>query len=552
MFRNVLCFLLICSGLVFSACKQNDAPAEKREREKPRLVVLLSFDQMRGDYLERWRHLWSAKGFGRVLAEGRRYENCYFGHAFTATGPGHAILATGTYPHRHSISGNSFYDTDARARMYCVEDTAAPVTGFPRPTDGRSPRNLKVKTLGDYVKQADARSKVISLSLKDRAAVIMGGHRPDAAVWLDKNTFKFTTSAYYEAGLPAWVEPNLPAREALDLMLTSWTPFLADSAYDVPDSAAGEGLFPMGGASFPHVFPEKTINGFKQLYSAYAVSPYSARPVFSLAHEAVSAERLGADSATDVLCISISNTDYVGHQFGPDSRELVDTYLLCDTLLGRLIDHLDTAVGRAHYVLALSSDHGVAPIPEQAKAQGLAAGRLAPIILHEAISAFLEERFPLPDSVSAVEAAPLPHIFLNKEALLRHGLSADSVIVALQTFLSGHEAIHIVVDGRNLFADAPPAGMAPELQRHYRKAAWRSRTGDVILVPEKYWLLSETPATHGSPWDYDRHVPLVFMGAGIEPGLDTSAVSPADVTPTIARFLGLSLDPVDGRALDIR
>ncbi len=547
--RILFSFLLLI--IVATGCRTDEREAALNSTETPRLLVVVSFDQMRADYLSRWRELWSEDGFAQLLRDGRNYSNCAFTHSATATGPGHSILSTGAYPAKNGIVLNNFYDRQRHRDSYAVDDSKAKILGAGDGQKGRSPRNLQMPTLGDWLKKSDSTARVIAISPKDRAAILMGGHRADAVLWFDRSTSAFTTSSYYSDSLPRWLHGWTAVDECKRYSSYHWNAALADEAYSVPDEAPGEGAFPGGTARFPHQLPDLSTATSEAFFKSFFLSPPSVDIVFNLAKKAIEAEQLGKRQATDILWLGISTTDYVGHQFGPDSREIVDTYLQCDRMIADLIAYLDDEIGRDRYLLAVSSDHGVAPIPEQSAAAGLDAGRIDQLEFVDELDAHLSAAFPFETAHRWFDAAHLPHLYVNPRTLAATR-NEQAVYDSIRAFAMRQEGVAAVLTRQDIKTGSQPPSVDAELFDRFRKNAFETRTGDVIICPKEYWIFGNTPATHGSPYDYDRAVPLIFFGAGVAPGELEEQVSPADLAPTLADRIGVAMPAVDGRVLALR
>ncbi len=502
----------------------------------PRLCVVLVFDQMRGDYLWRWEPLWSG-GFRRLLQEGFVYRSCFFDHAATVTCAGHATIATGAAPAQHGISGNSLVaDCCQRLLVGCGEDTAG------RP----APFWLRLPTLGDVLRERFPIAQVIALSHKARAALMMGGHSPTAVLWLDPDHDGLVSMP----GLPApkwlsdWNRHHSPWHYAGKL----WEPLLP-AALAPQDSAVWEAPFPNGTVAFPHRIPTEAPS----FWDGFLLSPFSVEWLFEAAQSAIVSQQLGRDSVPDILWLSISTTDFVGHVFGPDSREILELYLRCDQLLGRFLDFLDSTLGRQNYVLVLTSDHGVAPIPEMLSRSGpgaypgLDAGRIS----LDALTAFLHRKLVAAFGTSAGAFWLLlepPFVFLHRELIRSTGIAPETVRDSLMLWLRSFAGIGLVVPAEAL-TDTSTA-LPDTLRRLLRRAFPAGRVSDLLLYPKPFWVFgTEVPTTHGTPYDYDRFVPLLFFGGRLAAGSSSEPVSPEDIAPTLARLLGLSLPTATGRVL---
>jgi hypothetical protein len=356
----------------------DDAPA------KPvRLAVVVVFDQLRGDYLTRWDALFAAEGgFHRLEKDGAWFTNCHYPYAVTVTGAGHATLSTGCPPSRHGIIENEWYRHDDLGLVYCAtspERHRVPPPGQLTKKEEEigfgSPENLEVPTIGDALKAAhhkDAtKSRVFSLSLKDRSAVLLGGKSADGCYWLEPKSGAFVTSDYFRDSLPEWVKEFNDGRPADAWFNKDWTPLRCDvdRKYYWPSDKqwAGDGI--RQGAAFPH----PTTGGLDALgpryYDALISSPFGNELLLALAKRAIEKEGIGTGDASDLLMLSFSSNDYIGHAWGPDSPEVLDVTLRTDLLLKELLDYLDAKVGKGRYVLVLSADHGVCPLPEVTEAR---------------------------------------------------------------------------------------------------------------------------------------------------------------------------------------
>ncbi len=504
----------------------------------PRLVVVLVFDQMRGDYLQRWSWLWE-DGFRRLLTEGAVYTQCFYQHASTVTCSGHATIATGTAPQWHGISGNNLIPSCCRLLVRCTEDTAGQIfSGW-----------LQVPTLGDYLRQHFPESRVVSISHKAQAAILMGGHSPTTVLWLDPAQGGLVSRPEFlqPKWLPEWNRNNTPQRYAG----MTWTPALPASLAP-PDSVPWEAPFPEGTRSFPHRIPS-TDEAF---WDGFLLSPYSAEWLFNAAQEAVTQEGLGTDSIPDILWLSISTTDFIGHHFGPDSREIVELYYYCDRLLGNFLRFLDSAVGRSRYLLVLTSDHGVAPIPELLSQHGpgaypgIDAGRIGT----EELTSFLHHRLLRafgPWSGMAWFTLSPPLLLLHQEQITAAGFSPNTVRDSLYRWLLQYEGLGVVLPSSSLWEDtAGDSSIADTLRLLLHRAFPPQRAGDLLLYPKPFWIFgTEVPATHGTFYDYDRFVPLVFFGASIPASYSSETVSPEDIAPTLAALLHIPVPTATGRPL---
>lgn len=509
--------------------------------QKPRLVVVVSFDQYRGDYPDRFARFVSTRGFARIASEGASFASCYFNMAATITGPGHATLLTGCNSARTGIVGNDFCDNVSDECMYCVEDSAGNL----------GPRNLLIRTLGDVMRESNPKSKVIGLAHKDRSAVLMAGHSVTACVWLDPKSMDWETSSIYKR--PRWLS-SLNRRVRMDSYANcTWTASIPETQQPAADTIVGEGTYPGGTYFFPHRLGSPNNPHFsKQML----ISPFSMDMLFSAASNVIKSENLGKDDNTDLLCLGVSTTDYVGHVFGPDSREVEELYVHADRLIGDLIQTLDKRVGRKRYVLVITSDHGVAPIPEVVK--GLSkqqhaevdAGRIHKIELRGLVERALTARFGEPTGGSWVREIHVPNLYLSRKAT--GALSMETVQNEAALALRTHKGLAFVATGTELVRGKCPQNTDSSTCHLVLQSVHTERVGDVVIYPKRYWIFGANQTSHGTMHDYDRWVPLMFIGAGIKPGKYKLDVTPADIAPTLAKMLGLDLGDVDGTAIQLR
>lgn len=514
---------------------------------KPKLIVVVSFDQMRGDFLEKFKDRFGRNGFARVLREGTSFSNCFFDHAVNLTCPGHATLLTGCYPDKSGIVSNDFFDRDLKKNCYCVEDSAAPVLKLPLAKNtGRSPNLLVVKTVGDILHESSEKSRVVSLSLKDRAAILMGGHTADVCLWFEPEAGGFTTSTYYKT--PPWLGKLNSTIDPTRWAGSSWKADAIDGN-SPKDDVEFEGKYPGGGRTFPHTITTRSSDDF---WESYLCSPKSVDDLFTASLFAMEREKMGRDAETDILCVGVSTTDFIGHIFGPDSREIRELYSSVDLSLGRFITSLDRRIGRDNYVLVICSDHGVAPIPELMSQSGkpngeISAGRLSSSEFVKKLNAHLKNVFGLESS--SIVRDRMPSLFIDETVESTLKVSRRSIADSIISFCARYGGIGFakkVVDGKveGGFSDLEVDGLV-------NNDIYSSRTGDVIIFPKQYWIWSKHPATHGAPYDYDRHVPLIFFGGGVQHHLETGRVHVADLAPTIAKMLEVTLPLTSGTSLTI-
>ena len=493
--------------------------------DKPRLLVVVSVDQMRPDTLSRFAKEYTG-GLKRIVERGLHFRGV-IDHGATQTGPGHSTMLTGCRPAKTGIVANNWFDRRSLAAVYCVEDGSSPVYG--RPDRGRSPRNLLRDTLGDWMKRADPRSRVYAVSGKDRSAVLMGGLRPDGAYWLEKRAGGFSTSSYYHpAGLPDWLRA-FNAGDWVKKLPEHWTyePVSWLRADDDPRES------PLLSRTSPHPLREGSLG--HTLDRVYR-SPHVDEWTLLLARQIVERFDLGGDEACDLLCVGLSATDTVGHLYGPFSQEIRDTTLRLDRELGALFDFLDRR--NVPFVLALTADHGVLPFDRMR--------RIHARLTQQTVAVALQKRFGSSDLFRRTGM----QFWIDRAKVKRKGLDVATVRAVLKEVLLSLDVIAEVHDRPALLGEGGSA-----LRVLARKSFHRERSGDLIVHAKENVLFDTygTGTSHGSPYRYDRDVPVVFLGAGIASGRRDREARTIDIAPTLARLIGVALpDDLDGTALAVR
>ncbi len=532
-----LALLLALAALPFTlAC---GAPADAPEAEAsggettgsavpegaPRLVLLIAVDQMRADYLERFRPLLN-HGLARLLQEGVVFTDAHHFHAATETAPGHATLATGVFPKRHGIIANGWFDREAGEDAYCCGD----------PDYGVSPRNMLAPSIGDLMKAAWPQSKVFAASGKDRAAILMGGHHADGAWWYSRLRGTWVTSPYYgdPDSQPEWLERfNGEDRLAVHFG-TAWEPLLPlehTSAYDIE---------PLDRGSFADTFPH-ALGGYtverSAFYASIYRSPFLDAYLGDFAEALIDAEDLGADEFPDLLAVSFSALDTVGHGFGPNAPETLDVILRLDRTIGELLDFVDEKVGLENVLIGLSADHGVGVVPELVVRDGGDGGRFGTeqTLCVQRLLARLEERFGSGEFL-------LDTFYLDAEAIEAVGADRAAVEDTIIEAMSGCPLIAEVIRP----ADLDPSHSLHEL---YLNSYYAERSADLIAIPEPNVLpapLSAVTASHGSPYGYDTHIPLIIRRQDGTGRVVEERANTIDLAPSLAAILGLGVDSIAG------
>lgn len=478
----------------------------------PRLVVVITIDQFRGDYLERYRDQFGDGGFRLFLDHGAYFPNCNYNYANTRTAPGHATLFTGAYSNGHGISDNEWWDQKKQRMVPAVEDDAAKLVGVDGASAGASPHNLLADTLGDELKLAtQGKARVFAISMKDRAAVLPGGFAADAAYWVDAKTGSWITSTYYRNDLPAWVQNFNSTRPA-----KFWDQEWKDSKGVVLRSTAHR----PSNESFVEVVGSTSLGNEYEL---------------AFAKELVLYENVGRGPATDLLSISLSPYDMLGHAVGPDAPELHQMALDLDRELADFFTFLGHQVGLADVWIALSADHGISPLPEQAKSLRIPAANLGAGKLADQINRELTARFS-PGHPTTYVKLDYPLAWLDETPFMAAHVKESDAENAV-----GEAMKHVGL--RDFYTKSQLAeGEVPntELGRKYLNSYSPQGSWYVMGVPEIYAVGSAKGTDHASPYNYDTHVPLAFYGLPFHPGTYRKSVEPIDLAPTLASLLGVN------------
>lgn len=553
--KRVALLLFVLAGAGFLQLPAPDLlVAEEGTSDRPKLAVLLVFDQMRGDYVEKWRPLFGEGGFKRLEDEGAWFKNCHYPYAYTITAPGHTSISTGTTPSRHGIIANDWYD---RA-------TGETVTAASAPPDqkrlGFGPYRRKSQSIGDVLLDVlTGKARVASMSIKERSAILLAAMKAQVCYWFDAKSGQFTTSTYYRETRHPWVKKFNEQKLADQWLGKSWDRARKDLDYTKfsgPDDVFGEGSGYSQGIGFPHPYrlgkDKDAAKAREKLHMAVENSPAGNEILFEFAKTALAEEKLGQTGTTDLLCISFSSNDIVGHCWGPDSQEVLDITLRSDAMVKELLDLLDRTVGKGKYVVAVSADHGVCPLPEVSRKLGKDAGRIAPELLTTQTEAFLNKTYRQGgEKVTWFETPKKQNswIYLNRATLKSLKLDSAEVERKAADWIRSQPGVLYA------FTRADMAGPVPEDVTAVRDAVKRSyvaeSSGDIMVVLKPYFIfsspiLSQNPdkdsayrTGHGTPHPYDTHVPLLVMGPGIRPGIREDRVTPQATASILARALRL-------------
>lgn len=503
--------------------------------EKPKLIIGIVVDQMRFVDLYRYANYFSEDGFKRLIKGGTNFTNAYFNYIPTTTGPGHASIYTGTVPYFHGIVGNEFYDKLLKRVVNCVEDSLYETVGSNSDGGKKSPKYLLTNTITDELKLfTNFKSKVISISIKDRGAIFPGGFTADGSFWYDSKTGNFITSTYYMQDLPEWVR-KFNERKLVDKYLEQpWTLFLDSQIYSQlcwEDNSTFElDVFNEGKTSFPHKF-DKLEKSKK--YSAFISTPFANELILNFAKESIINEKLGTDNFPDFLSISFSSTDYIGHSWGNFSFELMDTYIRLDRQLSNFLKFLDENIGESNYLLFLTADHGAIETPQILKANKYPMKELRSSRLLDSVKTLLKNKFK---TENLIENFSNGQFFINYKLLEEKNLNYDEVINTILMYIRTN-----FPEIQNLFTRKDfEKQTASRDSYNLSLNGWHPfRSGDVVLTLKPYVMYSllEKGTTHGTPYTYDTHVPLIFYGWNVPKQTRNENVYVIDIAPTISTLL---------------
>jgi predicted AlkP superfamily pyrophosphatase or phosphodiesterase len=457
----------------------------------------------------------------------------HYDHVPTATGPCHATALSGTPPAIHGIIGNDWFDKRTLKMVNCVSDPDVKGVGAAETTGQRSPRNFIGSNFADELRLR-FHSKVVGVSLKDRSAILPAGKKPAGAYWFDSNSGNFITSTYYMPELPAWVREFNERKRPAAFVGQVWKRLLDPKLYEWPDEAAGEGTMPREKTpTFDHtVFPSPT-EGFETIVP----TPFGDQLLAEFAAATIDGENLGAGPQPDLLCVSFSSIDAAGHRFGPYSQEVQDMTLRLDRELSGLFNRLDRKIGLANVMIALTADHGVAPTPEFAAEKGLGGDRADPDALMGDLLAKLSERFG-PGRFLLAPRIVDGHLYFNHDTLQEKQLAPEDVAGFVREWALSTGKFHAAYSRRQLLEGLAPGPLGQRFVNGYNA----ERGGDVVLVSKPFTIPStgKTGTTHGAPFSYDTHVPVLFYGQGFKPGRYADAFSVNDLVPTLCAVLRMN------------
>jgi hypothetical protein len=481
---------------------------------KPKLVVAIVIDQFRYDFLTRYRSQYTA-GLNRLLTRGAVFTNANYEYSVTKTAPGHSTMLTGAMPSVSGIIGNEWWDRASKKEVTSVSDEKVKILGGSSEM-GASPHRLLVDTVSDQLKIAsDGKSRVISVSLKDRSAILPVGRMADAAYWVESRTGNIVSSAYYFAELPGWVKELNASRPADKFAGLEWL---------------GHKMLQAGQPGY---------------YTNLPYTPFSNEMIELMAEQAIAAEKLGQRGATDLLAVSFSGNDYVGHRYGPDSAESRDTAIRTDKVLDKLFRFIDARVGMQNVLVTVTADHGVTAVAELTTQRKLPGGRFPKTILGDTAQAALAARFGKEKWISWAAAES---IYFDREMMRQRKVDpAEAQRVAADALRAVPNVARVYTRSQLLAGFTMNDQIGQRVQNSFNA----ERSGEILVVLDPFWVDSADGTNHGTPYNYDSHVPIIFMGPGIKPGRYHRAAKPNDIATTLATLLDVEIPSgSSGRVLD--
>lgn len=534
-----LFYLLLLIGLSSSVFAQTKTATTKSSTNypakvnRPKLVVGMVIDQMRWDYLYRFYDRYSNGGFKRLINEGFSVENTFIPYTPTYTACGHTSIYTGSVPAINGIIGNNWYDPELGRDVYCAEDKSVKTVGSASRAGEMSPKNMLVTTITDELRLAsNFKSKVIGVSMKDRGSILPAGHTANAAYWFEGSNF--ISSTYYMQSLPLWVSEYNSKKEANRYFAKNWNTLYPIETYtqSTSDNKAYEGSF--SGEETP-TFPHKLTGFIDKNFEMIKSTPYGNTITFDFSKLVIEKEKMGQTGNTDFIAISCSSTDYIGHQFGPNSIEIEDTYLRLDKDLEDFFNYLDKTIGKGNYLFFLSADHAVAHVPGFMKENKLPSGIINNNTLRKGLDTLMMKKFNLNKSIITVTNN---QIYFDHSVIEEQKTDFTTIKQAAVDYLRKQKGIADAVDLQKLNSSTIPEEIRKRITNGYNAR----RSGDVYFISNSNWFDGgSTGTTHGSWYPYDSHIPLVFMGWDVKPGKTNERHYMTDIAPTIAAMLHIQM-----------
>lgn len=510
-------------------------------QSKPKLIVGVVVDQMCYDYIYRYETKLSKNGFLKLIKEGTTCENTHYNYVPTYTGPGHASIYTGTTPSNHGIVANEWYERTIKREINCVEDTSVNSVGTTSSEGKCSPHNLKTLTITDQLKLANKDAKVIGISIKNRSAILPAGHLSNGSYWFDYATGNMVTSSFYEHKFPNWITDFNKNEQAKKDLTQTWNTLLPIENYteSEADNSKYEGL--IGGKTSP-TFPYNLaeMNKSRTSFDLFTITPFANTFLTNFSLEALKNEKLGEDGITDFLTISYSTPDIAGHTFGPYSIEIEDIYLRLDLDIANLLSELDKKIGKENYVLFLTADHAVVPVPQYLVDKKLPGGYVYLTPIQTDLTILLNAEFG--DGI--IESIDNNNIYLNRSLISEKKWDKNLIELKIKQFLQTKKGIKAIYTSQDL----QNTNLSDEWISMVKKGYRYHESGDVIFILEPGYLpkslesaTSHKGTSHGSAFNYDTHVPLIWYGKNIPSQKVYRKIEIVDIVSTLAPMLNLSL-----------
>ena len=511
--------------------------AQAQPTKRPKLVVGIVVDQMRYDYVYKYWNKYGNKGFKRLVSEGTFCQNTHYNYSPTVTAAGHASIFTGASPSQHGIVGNDWYNRTTKKSMYCTDDETVQCLGGTEKAGKMSPKNMLTTTIGDELRlNQQFNNKVIGVSLKDRSSILPAGHTANGAYWFDGKTGNFISSTHYMAKLPTWVEAFNNRKLPQSYIQQPWTTLLPIEQYT--ESTADETKYEetLKGEDKP-TFPHNLQKIYEAVgsYEMLRPTPYGNTIVREMAVSAIENEQLGRnENVTDMITISFSSTDYVGHQYGTDAIETEDTYLRLDKELELLLNYIDATVGKKNTLLFLTADHGAVPVPNLLLDNKIPAGYTDGDYIMDSANKYLKQKFGIGDLIEEEENN---NLYLNLATITSNNLDIDKIELELVRFLQQQEGIKTAVTSH----DIATLSNANYTQEMIANGYYNKRSGNVVFALNTGWLTYKKKGTsHGTHYTYDTHVPLIWWGANVPKAkADYEHHTITQIAPTVAAYLGI-------------
>jgi len=505
-----------------------------RSTLQPRLIIGIVVDQMRYDYLYRFYDQYSENGFKRLMREGMSFTYAQYNYIPTYTGPGHASIYTGSVPYYHGIISNDWYDKSAKKTIYCVKDSDVKTVGVDNNSGQMSPKNLLSATISDQLRMSNnGHSRVFSISIKDRASIIPGGKMANAAYWYDGKSGNFISSTWYMKDLPAWVNRFNDQKLPSILMNSGWNLEKAKNYQtSLPDEGPGEvDVFREGKTTFPHQFNNLNDSAMRELIKT---TPFGNELLTNFFNYLLENEKTGQGEFCDFIAVSFSSTDYVGHAYGPNSVEIMDTYLKLDKQISKMLDTLDKTLGKGNYLLFLTADHGVKPNSAYLDANRIPSGRVILKNMKLQIAEYCKSQFGSPFVIEAVQDN---QVYLNHPLIDSLNLNIKDISNKVAGFMGvKFPSIRSILTKETLLSQTPARAMNSFIINGYNVV----RSGDISFELIQNYITSESRdegTTHESSYNYDTHVPLIFFGWHIKPGESNQQVFIEDIAPTVTNLI---------------